>query len=184
MVRQVYHSAQQVQLLSESSSSSSSIHLCQQAAAPDCMQEQHSLPRQCMHTSVNTAAPQNRRLPSALCSSMQPKLGRLETLLLAACAASYLLHVPAAADDDSPRLAAQCWKLPAALTAVTFPLLYTASIVMVADAALAGRYMVVLCWRGLGLFVEGSRETPLLALAGIELPHKGRRLVPMNHCAS
>jgi hypothetical protein len=29
-------------------------------------------------------------------------------------------------------------------------------------------------------FVEGSRETPLLALAGIELPHKGRRLVPMN----
>jgi hypothetical protein len=34
------------------------------------------------------------------------------------------------------------------------------------------------------LFVEGSRETPLLALAGIELPHKGRRLVPMNHCAT
>jgi hypothetical protein len=33
-------------------------------------------------------------------------------------------------------------------------------------------------------FVEGSRETPLLALAGIELPHKGRRLVPMNHCAT
>jgi hypothetical protein len=30
------------------------------------------------------------------------------------------------------------------------------------------------------LFVEGSRETPLLALAGIELPHKGHRLVPMN----
>jgi hypothetical protein len=28
-------------------------------------------------------------------------------------------------------------------------------------------------------FVERSRETPLLALAGIELPHKGRRLVPM-----
>jgi hypothetical protein len=29
------------------------------------------------------------------------------------------------------------------------------------------------------LFVERSRETPLLALAGIEVPHKGRRLVSM-----
>jgi hypothetical protein len=27
--------------------------------------------------------------------------------------------------------------------------------------------------------VERSKETPLLALAGIELPHKGRKLVPM-----
>jgi hypothetical protein len=32
--------------------------------------------------------------------------------------------------------------------------------------------------------LERSRETPLLALAGFELPPKGRRLVPMNHCAT
>jgi hypothetical protein len=35
-----------------------------------------------------------------------------------------------------------------------------------------------------GQVLERSRETPLLALAGFELPPKGRRLVPMNHCAT
>jgi hypothetical protein len=32
--------------------------------------------------------------------------------------------------------------------------------------------------------LERSRETPLLALAGFELPPKGRRLVPMNYRAT
>jgi hypothetical protein len=32
--------------------------------------------------------------------------------------------------------------------------------------------------------LERSRESPLLALAGFELPPKGRRLVLMNHCAT
>jgi hypothetical protein len=36
---------------------------------------------------------------------------------------------------------------------------------------------------GLLQFVEGSMETPLLALTGIELPHKGRRPVQSGLCS-